>query len=60
MNFRKGEAWALSLKITSLRREREETLPVLLIRRLAVVSTGWKMASSAMPAEPGGLSCQLL
>jgi len=48
--------WALSLKMTSLRRAVEETLPWLLIRRLAIVSTGWKMASSAMPAEPGGVS----
>ena len=46
----------MSLNITSLRRETEVTLPWLLINRLAVVSTGWNMASSAIPADPEGVS----
>jgi hypothetical protein len=31
---------------------RLHTLPVLLINRFAVVSTGWKTMSSAIPADP--------
>lgn len=30
----------------------EVIFPWLLINRLAMVSTGWKMASSAIPADP--------
>ena len=45
-------AWAVSLKITSLSLAADVTFPWLLINRLAMVSTGWKMASSAIPADP--------
>jgi hypothetical protein len=37
--------------ITELR-----TLPTLLINRFAVVSTGWKTMSSAIPAHPALIS----
>ena len=40
----------------ALRSVKMRTLPWLLINRLAIVSTGWKMASSAIPAEPGQTS----
>ena len=53
MNFFVIVVWALSLKMTSFSRAAEVTRPWLLINRLAMVSTGWKMASSATPADPG-------
>lgn len=45
------DALALSLNMTLLIIE-GVILPSLLMSRLAIVSTGWKIASSAMPALP--------
>ena len=52
MNRPPTEALAASLKTTLFRCAADSILPTLLIRRLAVVSTGWKTMSSARPAHP--------
>jgi hypothetical protein len=46
------EAPAASLKTTLFRCAADSILPTLLMRRFAVVSTGWKTMSSARPAHP--------
>ena len=58
MNFVVTGAEAYSLKMTELSVEMEVTLLELLINLFAIVSTGWKTISSAIPADPAKVSTE--